>query len=237
MDTPTAVPAKAHWPGPGVIISQAWEGFKSNLKPAAVYGVVAGAAVILDMIVFPADSGRTGFEMASSGGSLFTFIATIIFLVGLPLLGLAMADKKELPVAKLFTFDMRTLYMIGMYILVGLGVALGLLLLIIPGIILALMWSFTIYEVAEKRAGPIQSMKESARITKGYRLSIFVLALITLLMAIPMVILVFVPFVGMILFSALTTFFYGIYAVACRYLQGEKASSSAPAGPAAPVAV
>lgn len=54
-------------------------------------------------------------------------------------------------------------------VLVGLVIVLGLLLLIVPGIIFGLMFMFTSFIVIDRALGPIDAMKESKRITSGYR--------------------------------------------------------------------
>jgi uncharacterized membrane protein len=54
-------------------------------------------------------------------------------------------------------------------LLSGLVIVVGLILLIVPGIIAALMLVFTKYIVVARGMGPIEAMKESARITKGHR--------------------------------------------------------------------
>ncbi|HEY4522336.1 MAG TPA: DUF975 family protein [Candidatus Paceibacterota bacterium] len=52
-------------------------------------------------------------------------------------------------------------------ILIGIVVVIGIILLIIPGIILALMLMFTTYVIIDRKRGPIEAMKESRRITHG----------------------------------------------------------------------
>ena len=54
-------------------------------------------------------------------------------------------------------------------VLVELVIVLGLLLLIVPGIIFGLMFMFTSFIVIDRALGPIDAMKESKRITSGYR--------------------------------------------------------------------
>ncbi|MDL2275235.1 hypothetical protein LJC22_03810 [Desulfosarcina sp. OttesenSCG-928-G10] len=63
-------------------------------------------------------------------------------------------------------------------ILMGLGVGIGMLLLIIPGIILLCVWAVTIPACVVEGLGAIDSMKRSAELTKGYRGAVFGLALI-----------------------------------------------------------
>lgn len=64
-----------------------------------------------------------------------------------------------------------------MQILLGLSVMLGLLLLVVPGIILSVVFAFAAYLVIERGLGPIASLKESARLTKGNRWQLFWLSL------------------------------------------------------------
>ncbi len=219
---PATAPANANdkWPGIDVILSQAWEGLKVNRKPVAVYTGFSGGAAILDGIMFSSKPLESGMHTTSAGG-IFSFIATIIFLVGMSLLGLAMADRKELPVSRLVVMDMRLLYTIGMVLLLTLAVGIGFLLLIVPGVILLTMWCLAGYDIAELRAGPIHSLKRSAGLTKGYRLRIFVLMLVVLGFAIVASLLGFIPFLGSFIFGPFSAFFYGIFAVVYRVLQAE----------------
>lgn len=77
------------------------------------------------------------------------------------------------------------------YFVVVLLSTLGTLLFIVPGIILALMYSFVLIRFldpreGDRRLGVADAMSESSRITKGYRGSLFG---ITLLLAIPYIVL------------------------------------------------
>jgi Membrane domain of glycerophosphoryl diester phosphodiesterase len=68
-------------------------------------------------------------------------------------------------------------------ILVTLGIWIGLILLIIPGIILALRWSITAPIVVIERDGPTKSMGRSAELTEGHRWAIFGLFLLYFVLA------------------------------------------------------
>ncbi len=61
----------------------------------------------------------------------------------------------------------------------GLIVIVGLILLIVPGIIWALMFMFSQYFVIERKSAPLDALRESARITNGHkwRLLLFALAI------------------------------------------------------------
>jgi hypothetical protein len=63
------------------------------------------------------------------------------------------------------------LFVVGL--LVGIGMAIGLVLLIIPGLILAVRWAVSAPIVVVEKHGPTNSIGRSAELTKGYRWPIF----------------------------------------------------------------
>jgi len=67
---------------------------------------------------------------------------------------------------------------IGMTILIGLGVVAGLFALIVPGIILAMMWSLAVPVKILENKGATDAMTRSADLTKGDRGRIFVIWLL-----------------------------------------------------------
>jgi hypothetical protein len=64
---------------------------------------------------------------------------------------------------------------IGLSILVGLGVGLGFLLLIVPGVLLALSWSLAVPAKVLEDKGATDAMSRSSELTKGNRGRIFVI--------------------------------------------------------------
>ena len=81
---------------------------------------------------------------------------------------------------------------LGASILYALALVVGLILLVVPGIIFALMFMFTTFIVIDRELGPVEAMKESNRITHGHKWSLLgftlVLVLINLLGVIALVI-------------------------------------------------
>lgn len=67
-------------------------------------------------------------------------------------------------------------------LLLGLAIVLGLLLLIVPGIIFALMFMFATLIVIDRERGPIEAMKESMRITRGHKWPLLGFALVLVLL-------------------------------------------------------
>jgi uncharacterized membrane protein len=64
--------------------------------------------------------------------------------------------------------------------LCGILALLGLILLIVPGIILGLGLSMSVYLVLDRGMEPVPAMKESWRMTKGNRFKIFLMCLVVI---------------------------------------------------------
>ncbi|MGH6755502.1 MAG: hypothetical protein ACREDP_25405, partial [Bradyrhizobium sp.] len=63
----------------------------------------------------------------------------------------------------------RILPLLGAALLTTLGVLLGLMLLLIPGLFLLVIWSVSAPACVVERLGPVASMSRSAALTKGHR--------------------------------------------------------------------
>ncbi|MBC9034054.1 hypothetical protein IAG41_16825 [Sphingomonas sp. JC676] len=70
---------------------------------------------------------------------------------------------------------------IGLSILTNLGILVGLVLLVLPGIYLAMRWSPSVSVLIAEESGPIESMGESWRRTNGYVMPITIAYLFSLL--------------------------------------------------------
>ncbi|HYM22255.1 MAG TPA: hypothetical protein VEU08_03575 [Vicinamibacterales bacterium] len=102
----------------------------------------------------------------------------------------------------------------------GLLIGLGTLLFIIPGIILAMMWLFTMPIIAETNLDFWGAMQASARLTEGYRWPLFCLCLAS----IPIMILgVLCLCVG--IFPAQAVIFTA-FVLAYRFLQSKKGAAA-----------
>jgi uncharacterized membrane protein len=68
--------------------------------------------------------------------------------------------------------------MIGGYIIFGATVMVGLVLLVVPGIYIAMRYGQFFYAIVDKDMGIIESFKYSSSITTNNRMNLFVLALL-----------------------------------------------------------
>jgi hypothetical protein len=67
---------------------------------------------------------------------------------------------------------------LGLFICMGAGIGVGLILLIIPGIILSVMWSAALPACVAEKLGPFASLSRSAYLTKGNRLRALAITLV-----------------------------------------------------------
>mgnify|MGYP005819814271 CR=1 FL=1 len=77
----------------------------------------------------------------------------------------------------------KLLPLIGLGILMTLGIGLGMILLIIPGVILALMWVVAAPVMMAEDKGIIDSLKRSAELTKGSKRWILLLFVVYIILA------------------------------------------------------
>ena len=123
--------------------------------------------------------------------SAISMIVLAPLYAGQHLLALKVVRGEPVAFKELFAGMSKLGPILGGYFLVGLLTVLGSVAFIIPGIIVALMYSFVLIRFLDPREGtrtvrPTEAMSESARITKGYRGTLFGIGL---LLAIPYIVL------------------------------------------------
>ncbi|MEN4053555.1 MULTISPECIES: hypothetical protein [Sulfurimonas] len=117
-------------------------------------------------------------------------VLTLPIAVGIIILGISRARQKELAVKQIFDYFGRYPYLLLGYILVTLFTILGFIALVIPGIYLAVAYTYTLPLIADKNMSVWNAMELSRKtVTKqwfrffGLGIAIFI---IVLLGAIPM---------------------------------------------------
>ena len=91
-------------------------------------------------------------------------------------------------------------------------VGIGMFLLIVPGIIFACKLAFVKYLVLDRNMGPVEAVKESWNMTKGYAVDIFLLGLIAIPLAIAGFICFFVGIIPVIMWvrCAFASMYYAV---------------------------
>jgi uncharacterized membrane protein len=140
-------------------IKYGWNKSKENME-----------LVLFATLLVLAVSSLIGGLGSRPGISLFGFIVTIFVIIvriGYTKIFLKIYDGESPKFVEIFE-EYKTFWRyLGVSILMPLTILGGLILLIIPGLIWAVRFSFSPIIVVDTKIGPIASMKESYAITKG----------------------------------------------------------------------
>ncbi len=184
---PGGPPGGAGAPQPwdvGEVLSEAWDRFKTHWVPLA-FAVIVGqflaalpqqlpSALEKSKIVTPNDSLYWPLLLACT---VIGFVAQTFFQVGLTRIWLS-AARGEAPVfSDLFSGGSRFLAMLGMQFLMSFVLLVGFLVLVVPGVILALGLSLAQYYLVDQEMGPVEAMLASWDATKGHKGKIFLYGL------------------------------------------------------------
>jgi uncharacterized membrane protein len=158
-----------------------WNTLKANLKFFIVLMTIVGITSFLPQLfslILPSGENSSWWTI-----SLLIFVALIILSIILNI----MFEVGLINISIIFrngnTPQIRDLYSSKPVVLVnyvvagffyGLMVAIGLLLLVVPGIYLGLKYQFFGYLITDKGMGPFEALKESGRLTEGAKKDLFV---------------------------------------------------------------
>jgi hypothetical protein len=162
------------------VLTEAWEYYKAHWKHLLTIALVFYAAVALISVILTALFGVVG-----------AILAAAIWIVGLFLLQgalvTAVADirdgRADLSVEDTFRKAQPFLGRIaGASILAGIGIALGFVALIVPGLILMTIWLFIVPVIVLENASIGDSFGRSRELVRGYGMSVFGVIVLTILL-------------------------------------------------------
>ena len=173
-------------------ISLAWNKFKENIPTwvgtsilVLALGSIAGDKTILFY-------GGMDITYPSNAGIIFGVIIAYLEL-GIIKMAINHIRGEAIDFKDLYSVSLKTfLHYIVAYIITGFFIIIGLILLIIPGIHLALRFMFAQYLIVDKDMSFDVAIKESMRMTKGNTINLFLLVLTFGLIAIAGIICLFV---------------------------------------------
>ncbi|QDU43883.1 hypothetical protein Mal52_23600 [Symmachiella dynata] len=171
----------------GEVMGTSWEIFKANL------GACVGATIVVLMLNGFVQQGVGGVQTLILGDQpgnqmgLFIVIQLIGFLisfafqtwltVGQTIFFLNVARGKEATIGQVFTGGAMLPNALGAQILFTIMYMIGFVLLIVPGIIIALMFSQNLPLIADRNLSVMDALQTSREITNGNKLSLFTLFL------------------------------------------------------------
>jgi hypothetical protein len=159
----------------GELLTFAWARTKENLRPLLIIGGVSMVFSLLNS-AGSRPGQAAGFDLINLLVQLFQVAITMAWIR----VSLEIADGKRVQVPRLADLWPDYFLFLITCVLTGIVVALGLIALIVPGVVLALTFSFAGFLVMDRSMNPIEAMRESARLTTGAKPDLFMLGLLLL---------------------------------------------------------
>jgi hypothetical protein len=166
----------------GNVINETFSIYGANLAP------LVGSALVVFIVV-----GIIAGLLQAAGGVILAILSTIVILVGEALyVGFVVKlvedvrdGRRDMTMGDLFSAASPSILpLIAFGILWAIGVGIGLVLIIIPGLFLITWWSVGAPAVVAEGAGPIEAFGRSWRLVKGNAWSVFGSLLVTLIIVI-----------------------------------------------------
>lgn len=157
-----------------------WQRMKDNLGFFIVYLII----LFLIEFFFSFFIGLFGDKIPSLSliFNLGSFVVTIVSSIFAVKIGLKLYDNEKIGSYDFLSFSSSTFFKFLLaYILYTIMILVGFILLIVPGIYLAIKYQFFLYLIVEKNMDVIEAFKESGRITDGSKWNLFFFALLLLL--------------------------------------------------------
>jgi uncharacterized membrane protein len=184
---PVAPPGELAGPQPwsvGEVVSLAWEALKRDwvvlvFAPFAAQ-LVAGVPNYIPAVALATQAvepNSTEYWILYAICMIAALTVGTFFQVGLLRIFLAAARGQRADFAELFRGMDRFVPLLGATVLMFFVVFLGYLLLIVPGIILAIGLSLAQFYVVDAEQGPVEALKSSWEATKGHKGNLFLLGL------------------------------------------------------------
>ena len=166
----------------GSVLSRTWSTLFRN--PTVFFGICFIAQIPNFLLVYYFQSTSSDVKISATV-VVIALISGIITMLAQGALSYAVYQTLLGKTASIGESISRCLPQLGTVLIAALfvkiGAGLGYLLFIIPGIILMCKWSVTVQACVVEKLGPKESMDRSADLTEGYRMTIFFLTAITIL--------------------------------------------------------
>jgi hypothetical protein len=168
--------------GVGDVISEAFSIYGQNV------GALLGSAIVVFAVV-----GLVAGLLQNAGGLFLVLIAAAVRVAGdalyvgfvVELVSDVRDGRRDQTVGDLFSAaSPYILPLIGFGILAGIGIAIGFVLIVIPGLILLTFWSVGAPAIVVEGAGPIDAFGRSWKLVRGEAWSVFGVLLLVFLIVI-----------------------------------------------------
>jgi hypothetical protein len=182
-NTTSTVPAE--WPGAFGIYKTSRNAIRFNLRTILLLTLwLIAASIVLGMVL----EMFFGKQFADTFGQILSYGVSTYFTVALAYAYLASARHKKIDLQAAFAVVPPLFWkMLFLNLLVMAAVIAGLILLIVPGIIIALRLTLAPYYLVDQGLGIMESFKASWHATKGHMGKLWGILGVVILMVLPVV--------------------------------------------------
>ncbi|UCC39612.1 MAG: hypothetical protein JSV96_17835 [Candidatus Aminicenantes bacterium] len=168
-------------PRAGSVYGFGWEKMKKFFLDLFLISIIVGVVLI------PVGMTQSLDGQETAGGVLLRIFAFAYWLLlyapidyGSAFIFLRAVRNEQFEVKDMFLTFQNYLNVVLAHLLVGAIIAIGVTLLLVPGIIFACKLAFVKYLVTDKNMDPVEAVKESWRMTTGYATEIFLMGLLAI---------------------------------------------------------
>ena len=148
-----------------------WDKTLANLKPLLIIGAIGAFFALLEQVL--SDEGALGALLM-----IIVRVVQVALTLALIRAALQVHDGEPVDVSRPGALLSEFFPFLLTYVLYGLIVGFGLVLLIVPGVIWGLKFFFATFLVADKKLDPIEALRASSRLTDGVKTQLLVFALL-----------------------------------------------------------
>lgn len=186
------------------VIKEAWARVSGNKRTiwmavlmygAVLFGITLVFTLLLGQPAAPVDGVPTPASLGEMLEQLVTGLLMTPLWVGLVLVGVAIASDRPARPASIFSWYSLTLKLFFTYLLMGFLILLGTLLLVLPGIYLAVSYQLALPLVADKNLSPWQALEASRKAVTHKWFTFFGLWLVVLLVMLGSAVLLGIPYI------------------------------------------
>ena len=153
-----------------------WETFKTNVF--FLVGLVVAVGALNAVLDHASDYSESSPWVTEVIVRSLAFLVNCLIELGVINIMLKFVDGKSPEFADLFNRIELAFPFAVATVLYFVMVAIGLILLIVPGIYLAVRFCFYGYFIVDEACGPLEALDKSARLTEGVRMELFLFGLI-----------------------------------------------------------
>ncbi len=140
-----------------------------------IYVVIAVITSAVLKLIFP----ESGSELNSNVSTLLEMLFTLPILIGIMVLGIKRARDEELDIPSVFNYFGMIIPIMLAYIAMTVLIIVGFMLLVIPGVYLAVSYAFTYTLIVDKGLGIWEAMELSRKTVTAQWFKFFGLAIVT----------------------------------------------------------